>query len=1828
MKNILLRAFLLLLSVFPLIPISLSAQYPGGVSNGLTLWVRADTAIYSNAGTTPSVDGSTVQQWNNNPLLGAYNFSQAGATKRPKYYSSTPLKLFNFNPLIEFDNTGGATDGDKLGLTTLGTNLFSQTELSVFMAQRLRTTAYTQVWFKWQDCYDSSCPTSDRVGFENSGTNLRFDVLSNGTGSNNVGNPAGFDITTYRAVTSVWAASSRANAVYGNAQGGSRIRIDGSEGTTVTANAATANFATSRELAIGSNNDLEDTYYSNLDISEVIIYKRGLITAERDRVDTYLGLKYGLSLFHNYVNSNGTVTWRYTLNPIYNFGIIGLARDDASSLMQKQSKSMSRLVNASTEFDIVTMYLAGLAINNKSNTGTFASGDTSFFIIGSNRVTPMAMISTENPTGASKTLNREWLSQQFHFTNNDISLEFDFSANPSLLAVTGCQKIAFIMDTDGNFSNATILTDAQASLVKTGNKIKVTIPYSQFLSLPYFTFALVNGDDTASSVVVQPKCFGDANGSIAINIPTGAAAPLTYSMNGGAYQASNTFSPLGAGTYYPTVRDNNGCLYKDTLVITEPADMTVTGNTIMANCFGQSGKAYVQTISNGITPYTYSWDTGATTDTLTTVAGTHKVVITDSNGCKDSVTVTVTEPNRLDIDTVVTAASCPLVANGRIVASASGGTTPYTFNRNTGAYGASGTFSSLLTGTYLIHVKDAKGCLDSASVFIAAGPTPIVDAPNDTAVCSGARVTLSGSGTAPITYAWTNGISNGVQFTATVTRTYVLTGTDPNGCKSTDSTTVTVNPAPSVVIATPPAVICSDTSTIQLTATPAGGTWRGTGITDTDQGIFSPAVSGVGNFNVIYDYTDQNGCKEDDTVQVRITARKNATVNPAGPFCTNAGIQQLTTAQPGGTWSGPGIDATGKFDPAAAGTGSHTITYIQSGTCPDTGSIVILVNSVFNAQITPDGPFCVSADTVQLLSITPGASWSGNGITDASIGVFDPRVAGVGTHTITHTISGTCGTTDTEQFVVLPLDTAHIILPNDSICHDAGIMQLSADRPGGTWGGAVNAAGEFDPSGKTPGTYKVYYTYFVTCAYTDSATITIADTLIINLPNATVPCFGDQTGSMQVTATRGPTPYRYSWTDDATATSATRTNLPQGSYTTQVTDALGCSAQATATITQPSQLLIGAVTTVNDSCFQAGKGNVVAPASGGTPLPTGGYTYTLNPANGVLNANRNGFDGLIAGSYTLTVRDQNNCSATYPFIITEPALLTVTASGQTDYCSRSVGSTQVDLTQGGTLPYTYRWNNNVTTTTNPGVLQGTYTITVTDRMNCVATDTALVGNVPAPTITATPTDVTCWLGSDGQATTVVSGGTGTKTITWSDGLAPNSPTRSNFRQGSYSVQVVDAQQCSATAPFVVNQPTDIFINSVPNTILCYQQSYTGTFTANGGNGAAFTYYLNDTVTPAAYNLSNSGSYTLYATDRKGCYSDTTTFQIGYSPLIVAGISADVTVCRFDPVTFTGSGSGGNGNFSYTWDNASTPSSATNTYQTTATTAASTQVRLIVADGCSKPDTIFANYFLHPDPVATLDYTPLSGCIPLDVNYTVGGNLTQYTVDAGDGTLFTTTPAFSNTFPNAGSYQPTLSGETVNGCRFTLPLGSRINVYGYPVADFSWTPQFPTIIDNNVNFINLSTGASSYKWTGTDSTFSVFFTSVMQNPIVPFPQEIGDYDVQLIAISGFGCEDTSNQVVSVKDELLSHVPTAFSPDEDGVNEEFRPIFSTPNINRYELLIFDRWGEQIFRSTDPNEGWNGLYLGLPAQNDVYVFRLKFALNTEAKLRNVFGKVMLLR
>ncbi|MBS1565315.1 MAG: hypothetical protein JST39_13055, partial [Bacteroidetes bacterium] len=262
-------------------------------------------------------------------------------------------------------------------------------------------------------------------------------------------------------------------------------------------------------------------------IAELITYPNTSHTAAaRNKVESYLGIKYGVTLQHDYWSSVGAVVWSRAQDPAYNSNITGIARDDSSALFQRQSKSTDPVA------DMLTLYIGpSKMVNNRDNTGVFASGDHSFFMAANNNE-PFLFPSgttTEKPASVCCRLRREWLSQQTNFSNTDLVLEFDFNIITPGYTPLNTADLRLLVDDDGDFSNAIVLGAPAVSINVAASIVTIRVASGYFTATPYFTLASVS---LSTYLPVQSGgftavCHGD---DIAINWVKLDGGPNTFTV--------------------------------------------------------------------------------------------------------------------------------------------------------------------------------------------------------------------------------------------------------------------------------------------------------------------------------------------------------------------------------------------------------------------------------------------------------------------------------------------------------------------------------------------------------------------------------------------------------------------------------------------------------------------------------------------------------------------------------------------------------------------------------------------------------------------------------------------------------------------------------------------------------------------------------------------------------------------------------------------------------------------------------------------------------------------------------------------------------------------------------------------------------------------------------------------------------------------------------------------------------------------------------------------------------------------------------------------------
>ena len=288
-----------------------------------------------------------------------------------------------------------------------------------------------------------------------------------------------------------------------------------------------------------------------------------------------------------------------------------------------------------------------------------------------------------------------------------------------------------------------------------------------------------------------------------------------------------------------------------------------------------------------------------------------------------------------------------------------------------------------------------------------------------------------------------------------------------------------------------------------------------------------------------------------------------------------------------------------------------------------------------------------------------------------------------------------------------------------------------------------------------------------------------------------------------------------------------------------------------------------------------------------------------------------------------------------------------------------------------------------------------------------------------------------------------------------------------------------------------------------------------------------------------------------------------------------------------------------------------------------------QVTLQVVDSLGCKDTAQQNVSVYYLPLVSFSAAPTSGCAPLCVNFqdlsTVQNSTAAHWVwNFGNGDTDTLqNPAYC--YPVNGNFNVSLMVTSAQGCSFTTTVPNYIHVVPGPQAAFSFGPQPATSSDPTINFTDQSTGnPAQWFWdfgVGNNSSTS-------QNPSFNYT-DTGSYTVMLIVSAPNGsCPDTAYEVVVISPELLIWIPNAFTPNGDLKNEIFLPVFSDPSyIVNYDMMLFDRWGNLIFRTDDPYKGWDGKMKSGKVESDVYVFKITVR-GTDGVDHKYIGHVNLIR
>ena len=1056
---------------------------------------------------------------------------------------------------------------------------------------------------------------------------------------------------------------------------------------------------------------------------------------------------------------------------------------------------------------------------------------------------------------------------------------------------------------------------------------------------------------------------------------------------------------------------------------------------------------------------------------------------------------------------------------------------------------------------------------------------------------------------------------------------YAITYSIPNPCGDSDVINVTVQAVSDATInnINPNNELCENDAAVQITTLQAGGTFSGTGVSLS--GLFTPANASIGNNTITY--TISGNCPDSQTMDISVFTNADATITdpianyPGNLFCLDDSPEQLITADLGGVWSGPGISATGVFDPAVAGVGLHVINYDIAGLCGDADAINITVEDNSDATINnanANNEFCEDDAGVQLTTLQAGGTFTGTGV--SSSGWFTPSTATSGVNTITYSIGGNCPDSQTLDITVFERAdaTMNLIYGTNQLCLETGPVQITATTAGGIYSGnGVSATGLFSPATAGAGVHTITYSVADPCGDIQTMDVTVTE---VTMDFATTPsiCTADN-GSATATVLSGTSPFAYYWLTTPAQYSQTATNLAPGTYDLTVQDNVGCEQTASVLVGfDPSDLTATVVSFTDATCFEQCDGTATASGINGTTP----YQYLWDdPVLQVTTI----CTGLCAGTFNVGVEDANGCLATAQVVISEPTEVTVTAVMDSQANCGQADGVATATPMGGTVAssYSYSWNSSPvqTTATATGLLPGTYTVTVADDNNCSASVDVTITSTPGFTASISAfNDAACFEGCNGNATVTASAGTvGLLTYSWNTVPAQTSQTAIDLCAGDYIAVITDDVGCIGTDTASISEPLEVAtVLTTSVSQICIGQSATLSATASGGttpytaytwtanpaDGSLLTTQQNPTVSPIV-----TTTYGLIAEDVNGCVSPVQTITITVLPPLTLNVTRpafnpDTAICPYDFAILDLQGVGGDGNFSYFIlpDNTN-PVQFPMQVQPNATTT----YDFMVSDGCTTPfafasstvtvhtlpDVIFTGNDLDGCHVHTTEFTDATSPTPIAWNWNFG--------DPSSGANTSPSPNATHQFSSAGTYNISLSVTTADGCVSDTSFPNYVEVYPLPYANFSATPERTNLLQSTIDFRDESTGViAEWYWNFGDGDES------NDQHVEHAYLDTGTYLVSLTVVTDHGCEDFVRRQVIIDPDFMFYVPNTFTPNNDGRNDEFRGYGLGVKWDTYTLWVYNRWGEEIFYSNDIEHPWDGVYKGMQAPDEVYVWKIE--------------------
>lgn len=963
------------------------------------------------------------------------------------------------------------------------------------------------------------------------------------------------------------------------------------------------------------------------------------------------------------------------------------------------------------------------------------------------------------------------------------------------------------------------------------------------------------------------------NGQISV-IAQGGSPVYAYSINNGLFQASPTFTGLASGNYILNVKDAYNCTKQLPVSISNqlgPIPFVDTLTNIA--CFSGLNGTVIIGDSIGTSGLLYALDNGASQNSNTfntIVAGNHSVIVTDVNGCTDSVSFSIIEPSQLSLITSHQNVICFDDCSGQVFLDVSGSTPPYNYSINGGLFNpmSFAQFDTIVNvcanNNINISIQDSLGCIINSLVSVLEPDsieisTSLTD-PSCFYNCDGTMLLQTNGGTGAFEYSIDNGLTyqGNNQFLNLCDSSYDLKVKDSNLCVSSSMAFLNI-----------PLEFKVDT--VAIVHTTCGNS----------DGTIAVGIDGPIHSN--YTFTNIN------------TGAVIANVSTA-----------VFTSLAAGAYGIMASDDLGCLDTMYVGVNDSSLTIHLAttsitevncyGAC--TGNFTVSANggnapyqySINNGSLVNSSTF-IGLCAEEYLVLVEDVSGC---IETVQVEITEPDMLSFSTNTVDVDCFGNCtGKATATNSIGGTLPYSFSIDNGVSYFTDSSFVNLCAGQNTIILNDANN------------------------CQVSENFQIAENSELTAIETNYDLTCYNSADGIILLQASGGIPSYQYSIDGGLTFTSSpNHTSLNAGQYFIEIKDDLNCAFYDTVNVSKPTQNNM-TISKTENLCSNTCEGELILNTTGGTSP----YLYSIN--NGVSFQTSHTFTDLCSGEYQIKVVDDNNCHINMVdslMFIDTLKLSTVIADSD---CDAPTGAIEVMAT-GGHPNYNYSIDNILYNTNSVfnGLSAGTYDVYVRDDNNCLIIEQQIVNHFLSPQIDSIESVLPCHGECNGELLIYASGGDGNYEFSIGEGIFQSHNQFISVCGGSYAVTVKDGAGCSNSINYALQEPDTISFSAIVNPILCAEQTGSINITAQGGIGQ-LVYVFNGGLASSlnSYSQLSAGSYALEISDEIGCSVQFDTALTEPDPIQIAFNAINPTcfnLCDGSIEAIISGGTLNGSNYNYNW----------------------------------------------------------------------------------------------------------------------------------------------------------------------------------------------------------------------------------------------------------------------------------------------------------------------